>query len=467
MNHMTDASRDSMEKRIREIMEDTCARGLAAAVIDKDGNTLYQNFFGYKDAEEKSNIDEDTLFGLASVTKSFTALSIMQMAKAGILSLYDPISKYIPEFTNKNQSEPVRIWHLLCHSGGFFPLPRIVVHDVVNEMGIKDTLEQELIYNTAFAERGVRLVAERLDNQKNLIGKPGEFMSYCNDGYGLLSDIIRRYSDCDSYAKYLERHILQPLGMDRSHISFIRSTLDKNAATLYTLENGTWRHDKDFMNDAFVLNGGGAMKSTLADLKKYLAMYLNEGTGLNGAEIADEYCIREMYKPRQYEKPGVWYGFGLETKMLRDMQIHQHGGSLPGVSSNIAFSEEAGIAVIVLCNTMDVPVSAISDLIFKTVAGLPTEDQRPEHAVYDWDEDFKRRIVGTYASGEGDTIKLSLESGRIAMTVNDKPTDMIPVYPREGLVRKTYSDMYLQFIETKERGVYAARYGSRIFPKTA
>lgn len=169
-------------------------------------------------------------------------------------------------------------------------------------------------------------------------------------------------------------------------------------------------------------------------------LILSEKSGLNGAEIADEYIIREMYKPRQYEKPGV--------------------------SSNIAFSEEAGIAVIVLCNTMDVPVSAISDLIFKTAAGLPTEDQRPEHAACDWDEDFKHQIVGTYASGEGDTIKLSLENGGIAMTVNDKPTDMTPIYPREGLVRKTYSDMYLQFIETKEQGVYAARYGSRIFPKT-
>lgn len=177
-------------------------------------------------------------------------------------------------------------------------------------------------------------------------------------------------------------------------------------------------------------------------------LILSEKSGLNGAEIADEYIIREMYKPRQYEKPGVWYGFGLETKMLKDMQVHQHGGSLPGASSNIAFSEEAGIAVIVLCNTMDVPVSAISDLIFKTAAGLPTEDQRPEHASCDWDEDFKHQIVGTYASGEGDTMKLSLENGGIAMTVNDKPTDMTPIYPREGLVRKTYSDMYLQFILT-------------------
>ena len=466
MNEMTDAKKAKLEQRIQEIMNDADARGLAAAVIDSKGNTLYQNFFGYKDAEQKTLIDEDTLFGLASVTKSFTALSIMQMAREGIISLDDPVSKYVPEFTNKNQTEPVRIWHLLCHSGGFFPLPRIIVPELVKSMGIEDTLEDEIIYNKAFADEAVRLVAERLDEQTDLIGRPGELMSYCNDGYGLLSDIIRRYSDCDSFAEYLEKHILGPLDMTRSNISFIRSTLDDNVETLYTLEDGKWRIDKDFQNDAFVLNGGGAMKSTLADLKKYMAMYLNEGRGLNGAEIADGYTVHEMCKPRQYERPGVWYGYGLETKLVGDMSVHQHGGSLPGVSSNIAFSEDADIAVIVLCNTMDVPVSVISDMIFRTMTGLPLESERPEHVPYDWNEDFKKKIIGTYASGEGDTIKLFLDNGNVKMTVNDNPTELRPIYPKKGLVRKTYSDMYLQFIETPERGIYAARYGTRIFPKT-
>lgn len=465
---MTDRDKELMESRIQMIMDDTNACGLAAAVIDMKGNTLYQKFFGYKDRDEKSFIDENTLFGLASVTKSFTALSIMQMAEEGLIDLDDPVSKYVPEFTNKNQSEPVRIRHLLCHSGGFFPLPRILVKNVAEKMNLTDSPEDELIYNSRFADEGIRLVANRLDSQTNLIGRPGELMSYCNDGFGVLSDIIRRYSDCDSFAAYLEKHILKPLDMNRSNCSFIRSTLDDNAATLYTFENDKWTADKDFQNDAFVLNGGGAMKSTLADLKKYVAMYLNEGIGANGVRVAGSYSVREMCKPRQYEKPGVYYGYGLETKTVSDMTLQQHGGSLPGVSSNIAFSFEAGIGVIVLCNTMDVPVSYISDLIFKNISGLPTEDIRPEHGSFDWDENFKEEITGVYASGEGDTIKLFLrEDKKVCMTVNDKKEELIPIYRREGLVRKKYTDMYLQFISTPERGVYAARYGSRIFPKTS
>ena len=65
--------------------------------------------------------------------------------------------------------------------------------------------------------------------------------------------------------------------MERSNISFLRNSLDENAATLYTLEDGTWRADHDYENDAFVLHGGGALKSTLGDMLKYVSMYLNEG----------------------------------------------------------------------------------------------------------------------------------------------------------------------------------------------
>lgn len=71
----------------------------------------------------------------------------------------------------------------------------------------------------------------------------GQRMSYCNDGFGLLSDIVRRHSGYGSFSAYLKERIFKPLGMERSNISFLRNSLDENAATLYTLEDGTWRAD--------------------------------------------------------------------------------------------------------------------------------------------------------------------------------------------------------------------------------
>ncbi len=74
--------------------------------------------FGYRDQERKLPIDEDTIFGLASVTKSFVALSIMQLVEAGKVDLDDPVSKYIPEFTNRNQ-KPVKVWHFYVTQRAF------------------------------------------------------------------------------------------------------------------------------------------------------------------------------------------------------------------------------------------------------------------------------------------------------------------------------------------------------------
>ena len=170
-----------LEALISEVMADGNARGLAIGVTDEKGNILYEHYSGYRDAEKRLPINRDTIFGMASVTKSFTALAIMQMQMDGILSITDPVSKYIPCFKGKNQGKDVLIWHLLCHSGGYFPLPRIVVDKTAEEMGIKDSLENELIYREDFADEGVRRVASRLDSQTRFTGVPGQRLSYCND----------------------------------------------------------------------------------------------------------------------------------------------------------------------------------------------------------------------------------------------------------------------------------------------
>ena len=274
-----------LEAHTAQIMEEAKARGIAVGVVDRTGRILYEKYFGYRDEEKKLPINRDTIFGMASVTKSFTALSIMQMQKDGILSVDDAVSAYIPEFTNKNQKEPVRLSHLMSHSGGYFPLPRIVVDKTAQEMGIKDSLEEELVDREDFAEEGIRRVAGRLDSQTHFTGRPGQRMSYCNDGFGLLSDIVRRHSGYGSFSAYLKERIFKPLGMERSNISFLRNSLDENAATLYTLEDGTWRADHDYENDAFVLHGGGALKSTLGDMLKYVSMYLNEGKSQDGTQV--------------------------------------------------------------------------------------------------------------------------------------------------------------------------------------
>ena len=210
MNRMNDLNCLLAEKLVEDIKKDHEASGIAVAIIDKSGKTQYEKFWGVRDLESGKEVNGDTIFGLASVTKSFTALSIMQLEEKGMIDLDAPISQYIPEFTNKNQSKKVTVRHLLSHAGGFFPLPRILVGNVAESLGLDEEKDGDFAYNDAVAQEGVKLVAERLDAQtkeNGLNGQPGEYLSYCNDGFGLLSDIIRRYGGEPSYADYLVKHV--------------------------------------------------------------------------------------------------------------------------------------------------------------------------------------------------------------------------------------------------------------------
>lgn len=469
MNRIQEANRLLAENLVESIIKDYDACGVAAAIIDKNGVTQYEKFWGSKELGTGEKPDGETIFGLASVTKSFTALAIMQMEERGILNLDDPVSKYVPEFTNKNQ-KTVTIRHLLSHSGGFFPLPRILIDEVAAEMGLDEAVVGDLAYNDALAVEGVRRVAERLDAQTEecgLNGEPGEYLSYCNDGFALLSDIIRRYGGEPSYADYLLKNVMKPLGMERSFCDFVRPSKDPNAAVLYKKVNGVMTGSRDYHDRAFVLNGGGAMKSTLNDLKKYLTMYLNEGKASNGVRILSETGIREMCKPRQLYGAFGHYGYGVSMRQMDDLKIVEHGGSLPGVSSNIAWSYETEAAVIILCNTSGVPVKVISDALMKMYNGRNPIDKRDVWQETTWDEETIRDAVGMYISGEGTTVELyKKEDGTIGARESGKEVSIIPVSPKNAIFRNKYSDLFIRLIQNEKRGIYAIAHGSRLIPKS-
>ena len=468
MNRINKANLILAENLVEDIMDKFEACGIAAAIIDGDGNTVFEKFWGVRDKESGKEMNGDTIFGIASVTKSFTCLAIMQMEERGILDLDDPVSKYIPEFTNKNQDK-ITIRHLMSHAAGFFPLPRILVNQVAEALGLDESVTGDFAYHDGLAQEGIRLIAKRLDEQtkeNGLNGKPGEYLSYCNDGFCLLSDIIRRYGGEPSFADYLIKNILKPLHMDRSFCDFLRPSLDENAATLYKKIDGSMVGHRNYHDNALVLNGSGAMKSTLNDLKKYLQMYLNLGRKAVGTRILSQYRVREMCKPRQPYNGNGYYGYGVSMKNMDDLTIIEHGGSLTGVSSHIAWSYEADAAVIVLCNTSGVPVSLISDGLMKVYNGKSPVEKRDSWQETPWSEETRHSAAGTYVSGEGITVKLYLkEDGSIGLTEDEKEKPLITVSPYTAIVRNPYSDLFLRLISDEERGIFAIAYGSRMIPR--
>lgn len=436
------------------------ARGIAVAVVDRRG-TAYQKFFGSRDAARRLPVDENTIFGLASVTKSFTALALMQMAEKGLVDLQAPASAYCPEFKNAGQA-PVSVAHFLSHSGGYFPMPRALLPDLLKKLGV-DPRSQETAYDDRVAQAAIELVTQAMDDPAPRLGRPGEYMSYCNDGYGILSDIVRRRGGEGSYARYVERRILAPLGMNRSTCGFLRPAADADTSLLYSDDLGVSEGDLDFYRSAFVLNGGGAMKSTLGDMKKYLRMYLNGGRGEAGAIVAER-SVRDMVSPRVAAKHHQFYGYGLSVGFMRDLTVYRHGGSLPGVSSHIAWSPELERGAVVLCNTQNVPVSLIADALLRIAAGW---EPQPEDLWTDcpWEPEVIEAACGRYRSGEGAEVVIERDGSGISVLNDGKPANVRMVRGRMALLRSGFAVSELRPCFSEDGTVWGLRLNDRIVPK--
>lgn len=470
MNQINRTNEALFEELVERIQEKSEAAGIAVAIVNAAGETEYEKYFGYRDKEQKLPIDGDTIFGLASVTKSFVALSVMQLCERGLVELDAPVSRYVPEFTNKNQA-PVLVRHFLSHSGGFYPVHRTTVREVCEKLGIDAEKSGDLAFDRGFAEAGAQLVAKQLDAQTKehgLIGRPGEYMSYCNDGYGLLSEIVRRVGGEDSFAAYVKANILKPLGMERSGADYLRPQRDPNASLLYKKRNGIMETGWDYYDNAFVLGGAGAMKSTLSDMKRYAAMYLNYGRIPGGDErILSMEGIRAMTRPVIGYRPDSFYCFGLAVKKLDDLTVTEHGGSLTGVSSNLSWSWDVGAGVIVLCNTSDVPVSVIADAAMRMYHGRAPVENRDLYREYGWTDERERAACGVYESGEGNQVEIFLENGDPCAKINGRRVRFVTVQENLGLARGAERDAAIQLFPDADGGIFAVGYGGRMLPRVA
>lgn len=457
---MREAYQNDFEAYVSEVMEAYGAVGMAVTAIDPQ-KTLYRRYFGWADLEKRQAINEDTLFGLASVTKSFTCLAIMQLYEQKKIDINQPVSRYLPEFSDQNR-EPVLIWHLMCHAAGFYPQKRLCVEPVARDLGIFDQGE-DLAYSTALAEEGARRVISNLNAQTEFISDPGEYLSYSNDSYGLLAEIIRRYGGEASYAEYIRKNILEPLGMDRSCCDFLKPAADPNASVLYYYEDGKRCATKDFYKNAFVLMGGGSLKSTIREMENYVRMYLLSGWG-DMEQIIDSKSIVQMMVPRVNYRYGEKYGFGLSISRLEDWRLIGHGGSLPGVSSQFLWSPELKQGVVVLCNTSGVPTAAVARAAMRMLADLPPVEI-PGYREHPWDAQTIRYACGRYSCEEGSHAELvPLENG-IGVREGDTVIPAKMVAPDAIVFRRRMTDADIKIFFRRDGTVWGLRQGGRILKK--
>ncbi len=349
-----------LEEFVRERMRRTRLPGVSLALVRGD-EIFYARGFGFQDVERRVPAQPSTAYGIGSITKSFTAVGILQLAEEGKLCLDDPVEKCLPVRV-RPFGEPIRIWHLLTHTAG---IPALAY------------AEAELRWEQGTGGRPLALatvddfVAWVNGAQDWVEARPGERWFYLNEGYILLGGIIEKLSGLP-YADYVRKRILEPLGM--TNTGFLGEDLAELATPYVVPAEGQPRPGKI---RPIPIGSDGALVSTALDLGRYLGMWLRRGAPLLRPESYAE-AVRPRVplpaEPRWPEPVGPsFYALGLSVQDFFGRKLIGHGGSVLVYTAHIGFIPEEGVGVAVLANGSGYPMAQFAQAALALVLNQPLE----------------------------------------------------------------------------------------------
>ncbi len=384
----------AFEEYVEKVMKDCHIVGVAVSVAGPK-EVLYAKGFGVKNLDTAEPVTPNTIFGCASVSKSFTSMALAQLADKGLLSVDDPVVEHIPPFRLNGfdvaKMKEVKVRHILSHTTGLPPMTR----------------NQDI---TDF-DRHIKYLATA---DYELLGKPGEYFSYCNDTF-LLNGFIIQDKTNQLYRRYMTRHILDAVGMHRSTYNLEELPKMGDLSTPYIYNKKTGKHEEQPWPVLGTYEVGGGVRSCVLDLAKYGQVYLGGGVASNGERIVSDSGLWRMWNTPMY--PSTRKGsYNLALVVTPDydgrgITLVEHSGGQPGVSSNFGFVPEKGITVSVLTNVTGVPAAAIWLAAVNTALGIPLETQKSVETVWEPSQ-WPPSEVGIAATAAA--------AGRAATTANDE-----------------------------------------------
>jgi len=443
-----------------------------------NGKPVYTHGFGYRDVEKKLPVTADTIFGIGSITKSFTAVGIMQLAEQGKLSVEDPVVKYLPEFrVGKDGAEKrMTIHHFLTHTSGLPPLPTLnlaLARSLQADPEIKASPgwpEIEKLKPIDTPEQVMEFIAGL---EIKLLGYPGQYFSYSNDAFALLGTIIERVSGMP-YESYITRNILNPLGMTRSTFSVKDLEKDPNVAMLYSSKPKKGRAKDEVFASPFwwespAMSAAGFLKSTVSDLLKYMEIYRTGGTG-NGVRILSAKSIAQMTTPYAEVVPGLHYGYGLTVHPnYHGVSLIEHGGNIKGVSAFVSCIPEKGITGACLTNLGSSPGGDLLLGAMNVILKLPTRTHRYIYPRYACPPEKLARYAGVYVSEEGLESKTTITviKGGLDILVEGKHLKARPTGVDTFAVRIKGLESGIRFLTDTKGDTWAVALGYRIIRRVS
>lgn len=316
----------------------------AAVMVIKNGNIVFQKGYGIANFETSLPVTEETNFRLASVTKQFTAMSILMLIEKGNLKMETSLTDIFPEFPDFGSQ--ITIKNLLQHTSGLIDYEDMIQDSVTVQLKDKDVLDLMMKTNSTYFT-------------------PGSHFKYSNSGYALLSLIVERISG-KPFRNFLSENIFKPVGMTNT-VAFEQGVNEiKNRAYGYTINEDEIKLTDQSITSAVL--GDGGIYSSLKDLfkwdqalytdklidKKYLEESWTRGVTLDGTEFS--------------------YGYGWHLEEKFNSRVVYHTGSTRGFRNIIYRIPDKEFTIVILTNRNSGPESSTLDFAHR-IAEIFWENQ--------------------------------------------------------------------------------------------
>jgi CubicO group peptidase (beta-lactamase class C family) len=321
----TEASRDLHEQvdQVFAKWDSTTSPGCALSVI-KDGQIIYKRGYGMADLDHDVPINAETVFHVASVSKQFTAAAIILLAQERKISLDDEVRKYVTELPDFGT--PITIRQLIYHTSG--------LRDQWALLGLAGwRYSLDLITDDD--------VLELISRQKELNFKPGEQHVYCNTGYTLLAQIVKRVSG-QSFRDFTSKRIFMPLDMKSTQFRDDHAEVVKHIAYGYVEGEGGKGYRLSVTN--FDTVGATSLLTTVEDLAQWDENFYHPRVG--GPELVTQ----QLERGKLNSGKELNYAFGLEHSKYRGLHTVDHGGADAGYRADLLRFPEQHFSVACLCN---------------------------------------------------------------------------------------------------------------------
>lgn len=383
---------NNLDKIIRQLMRKRKTPGMAIGIL-QEGNIVYSKGFGCRNLKQQLPMTSDTLLGIGSITKSFTAFAVVKLQEMGKLSIEDSASKYLDYelFTSRPE---IKIKHMLSHSSG---VPSLDAGMLSFNYAFDDFSR---IYPASSRED---FMAHLADAEAFILFKPGEKFFYNNDMYTCLSFIVETVSGM-RFTDFVQQKILDPLAMNRA--VFTQKDFDQdpdhNVMTGYLFDDKKGKavaKESEFPIDGY-LHAPGGIYASMNEMLNYAQCLLDNGE-FHGTQLLTPDSISQLFSGQtstpygNSDSPQYALGWSIEEKSEKmPYVVIQHGGGMLTSSSFLILVPELKLAICAAenANTGITPVicrAAIATALGQEPA-LVIEELRLGHVL---DE-----IEGTYYS---------------------------------------------------------------------